>query len=203
MSKKNLKVEAGEKTRAHLVAAARRLFANGYESVGTPDIVAEAGVTRGALYHHFRNKEALFYAVVEEVAADVEKRIDAAADAAEDLPGSIVAGSHAFLSVFQDDEVRQVFLVDALSVLGWSTWREIDARHGLGSLKDGLRACAEQGYLSADDVETTAHLISGALNEAVFLLCDRPSDAALQTRVFARTEQVVRALLTKDHVLTV
>ncbi len=195
MSKKNLKIEAGERTREHLVAVARRLFARGYDDVGTPEIVDEAGVTRGALYHHFRNKEALFRAVVEDVARDVEDRINQAADQADDLPGSIVAGSHAFLRVFQNAEVRQIFLVDALSVLGWPVWREIDAQFGLGSLKAGLRACADAGYLQREDLDATAHLISGALNEAVFLLCDRPADEDLQVRVFERTERLVRALL--------
>lgn len=196
MSTGNRKAELGAATRATLIDTARTLFANGYEAVSTPAIAAAAGVTRGALYHHFTDKRALFEAVVERVAADLVNRIHAAATKQEADPlAAVIAGCRAFVAACQDIETRQIFLIDAPTVLGWSTWRAIDARHGLGSLKEGLAACAATGLLSPDDIDAVAHLISGALNEAVFLLADRPSDPQLAANLDAATVRMIRGLL--------
>lgn len=197
MSKPNRKAELGAATRAALIRAARALFAEGYEAVGTPAIVAAAGVTRGALYHHFADKRALFAAVVDQVAADLVDRIDAAAlKRGEDRIDAVIAGCRAFLAVCQDVETRQIFLLDAPAVLGWSVWREIDARHGLGSLKQGLAACAAAGLIAEEEIDAVAYLISGALNEAVFALAEEPSNARLRRRLDSSVEKMVRGLLT-------
>ena len=145
MSIEDQRIAHGRKTRTALIQAARRLFVQGYDKVGTPEIVRAAKVTRGALYHHFKDKRALFEAVVDDVARDLVGSINSAAETEADQPlEAILAGCRAFLASAQDKEVRQIFLVDAPAVLGWGTWRAIDARHGLGSLKEGLQACAEQ-----------------------------------------------------------
>ena len=197
MSIVNRKIDRGATTRAVLISAARRLFADGYDAVGTPAIAAAAGVTRGALYHHFADKRALFAAVVDQVAADLVDRINVAAIGyAEDKIEAVIAGCRAFLAVYHDVETRQIFLVDAPAVLGWSAWRAIDARHGLGSLKDGLAACAAAGLMSEDDIDAVAYVISGALNEAVFVLAEEPSDKRLRKRLDSCIERMVRGLLT-------
>lgn len=196
MSKPNRKIELGIATKAALIKTARDLFAAGYDSVGTPAIADAAGVTRGALYHHFPDKRALFAAVVEEIAKDLVDRIEAASSAYENDPvAAVLAGCKEFISACQDDETRQVFLVDAPAVLGWSTWREIDARHGLGSLKTGLRSCAAAGYISMDEVETAAYLISGALNEATFALAHASENTLHRDKLDQGIERLVRSLL--------
>lgn len=200
MSKVNRKIELGAATRAALVSAARRLFVDGYDAVGTPAIAAAAGVTRGALYHHFADKRALFAAVVDQVAADLVDRINAAAIGyAENKVEGVIAGCHAFLAACHDIETRQVFLVDAPAVLGWSAWRAIDARHGLGSLKNGLAACATEGLVSEDDIDAVAYLISGALNEAVFVVAEEPSNKRFRKRLDSCVERMVRGLLAKSQ----
>lgn len=196
MSKVNLRIAAGERTRGALLAAARRLFRDGYEAVGTQDVVAAAAVTRGALYHHFADKRALFAAVVDEVAAGLVSTIERAADAAAADPASaVVAGCRAFLDGAHDLEVRRIFLLDAPAVLGWSEWRRIDGRHGFGSLRRGLAACADAGLLPRDDVDAAAHLISGALNEAAFVLASTSGDDGTAAAVDRRMEMMVRALV--------
>ncbi|MBO0867975.1 MAG: TetR/AcrR family transcriptional regulator [Micromonosporaceae bacterium] len=120
-------------TRGELVRVARRLFAErGYAQVSAEQIVAAAGLTRGALYHHFRDKTELFRTVFEEVEAEVTERVAAAAAAAGPVPPApVLAALGRFLDLCQTPEVLRIALTDAPAVLGWQAWREIEARHGL------------------------------------------------------------------------
>lgn len=153
-------------------------------------------MTRGALYHHFDDKRALFAAVVEEVARELVSAIDAAAEAYKDRPlHAVVAGCRAFLAATQNDETRQIFLVDAPGMLGWTAWRSIDVRHGLGSLKAGLQACADAGLMSASDIPAVTHLISGALNEAAFVLAGVKAGDPIASALDRQTERMVRSLV--------
>ena len=195
MSKPNRKVELGLVTKAGLVKTARGLFAAGYESVGTPAIAHAAGVTRGALYHHFPDKRALFGAVVEQIAEELVDRIETASLLQDDPIAAVLAGCKEFVSACQDDETRQIFLVDAPAVLGWRTWREIDAKHGLGSLKNGLQACAASGCIASDEVEAAAFLISGALNEAAFALAHASENTLHKEKLDQGIERLVCGLL--------
>ena len=173
MSNDNKRIAAGKETRLRIIEAARILFARGYEVAGTPEIAAAASVTRGALYHHFADKKALFDAVVCEVAAAVVLEIDTAAAVYADEPlEALRVGSLAFIDTCQTPEVRQIFLVDGPSVLGWARWRAIDAAFGLGSLKEGLAALNSKKRQPAEHLETLAHLLSGALNEAALYIAD-------------------------------
>lgn len=198
MARANKKNLQGAATRAVLIKTARRLFADGFEAVSTPSIATAANVTRGALYHHFADKRALFTAVVSEVAAEIAEKVDSAAMVYVDDPvEAVVVGSRAFVAACDDPDVRQIFLLDAPAVLGWTAWRAIDADHGLGGLKDGLRACAQAGRIDAADIDGIAHLISGALNEAVFVLACDPEDKSLRARLDTQIERLVRGVF--DH----
>jgi AcrR family transcriptional regulator len=119
-------------TRSELVRVARRLFAErGYAQVPAEEIVAEAGLTRGAMYHHFRDKTELFRAVFEEVEIEVTEEVAAAAAAQPVPPARMRAALGRFLDLCQTPEVLRIALTDAPAVLGWQAWREIEARHGL------------------------------------------------------------------------
>src|SRR6266545_4208268 len=123
-----------EATRERLVRAARGLFAErGYAAVGTEEIVQAAGVTRGALYHQFRDKAELFAAVAETVEAEVSERIATGSlAAASDPVGALRAGAQMFLEVCAEPEVERILLLDAPAVLGWAAWRDLTGRYGLG-----------------------------------------------------------------------
>jgi len=161
--------ERRTQTRRALIAAARTLFAEkGYAGTGTPEIVAAAGVTRGALYHHFADKLALFAAVVEEEHLLMAMAINAAGESDEE-PGPIkalVAGSDAFLDAMQDPGRRQIMLVDAPAVLGRAAVDEIDGRHGMDTLICGLRDAMEAGAMKKLPVETLAHLFGALFDRA-------------------------------------
>lgn len=156
-------------TRALLVSAARRLFAaQGYAATSTPQIVAAAGVTRGALYHHFTDKKALFQAVVEEEHLLLAMSINAAAEGPTP-PGpvrALVLGSEIFISAMADAGRRQIMLVDAPAVLGREVVDAIDARHGMNTLICGLRDAMEAGALRQLPIEPLAHLFGAMFDRA-------------------------------------
>lgn len=131
-------------------------------------------MTKGAVYYHFGSKEGLFEAVLRDVQRDLVARIEMRANQTETPLLAVRAGCEAFLELATDDALRQVVLADGPNVLGWARWRAIDAEYGLGSLKQGLRACREAEVLGGHgiDVDVLAHWLSGALNEAVFLIAD-------------------------------
>src|SRR5690242_475963 len=125
-SKRRTQPERSAATRGALVAAGRRLWAErGYADVGTPEIAAAAGVTRGAMYHQFADKSALFLAVAEAVEIDVTERLKAyvAAQMPADADAAVHAAVDGWLAVCDEQEVRQILLLDAPAVLGWDAFR--------------------------------------------------------------------------------
>ncbi len=167
--------EHGEQTRAALLGVARELFANeGYGAVALDEVCARAGVTRGALYHHFSSKEELFRAVCEEVAGEVSERVLEAGARESDPWGRLRAGCLCFLDLSADEAVRQILLSDAPSVLGWEEFREMDGRHGLGLLRGALQAAIAAGAIEPAPVDALAHLLVGALNEASMVVARSP-----------------------------
>lgn len=199
MSNINRKISAGRATRARILETARELFASGYDAVGTPEIAKRADVTRGALYHHFADKRALFDAVVCAVAETIVAEIDAVAARYQHDPlAAFCAGSLAFIDSCQSQSVRQIFLVDGPSVLGWTRWREIDATHGLGSLRSGLAGVLASEPLHPHRAEVIAHLLSGALNEAAFYIADHCVDAQRVEQMKEETVAMLQATLRRS-----
>jgi len=170
---KRTQAERSQSTRQALVAAARPLFADrGYAGVGTEEIVRTAGVTRGALYHHFDGKRELFEAVYEQIEVELAERIAAGAlDANASSPlEAMRAGAEMFLRVSTEPEAQRIVLLDGPSVLGWDRWREIAAAHGLGLIEATLQAAIEAGEIDPQPARPLAHVLMGALDEAAMLV---------------------------------
>ena len=166
-------MSTGAATRAELLRVARALFAErGYAGVGTEEIVARANVTRGALYHHFADKKALFRAVHEELESELVASIGEQIAGIEEPWELTVAGVRAFLDACTDDALRQIALVDAPAVLGWEEWREIDARYGLGLVTFALRNGMDAGVFRERDVLPLAHVLIGAMTEAALMVAN-------------------------------
>ncbi len=160
--------ERRAETRRLLVEAGRKLFAErGYAETGTPDIVAAAGLTRGALYHHFADKTALFAAVVEAEHAAVAASIEAAGGAKPADPvAALLAGSKAFFAAMADPGRRRILLLDAPAVLGREALDAIDARHGLETLVCGLGDAMDAGALKRLPVLPLAQLFGALFDRA-------------------------------------
>lgn len=190
--RRRTQAERSETTQSALIATARRLFAErGYANVGTEEIVRAAGVTRGALYHHFDGKAGLFRAVFEELEAEIAERLANEALARTDPWEAMVAGLEMFLDVCTEPEVQRIALVDAPSVLGWETWREIEGRYGLGLVRMGLENLMDAGIARRQPVDPLAHALLGTLYEAGLYVA-RADDARAAR---AEMETVLRAML--------
>jgi len=178
-SKHDLRSEA---TRRMLVTAARTLFGErGYASVGTEEIVRAAGVTRGALYHQFRDKADLFAAVAEQVEAEIVNRVAEGAVAAADPVEELSTGMRLFLDACADPAVERIILLDAPAVLGWEAWRDLAARYGLGLVQAALQAAIEAGAIIPQPVVPLAHVLIGALDEcALYVARAEEPDVARQ-----------------------
>jgi AcrR family transcriptional regulator len=173
------KIEKAASTRAKIIAVARRLFATrGYEGTSTEAVLEESQVSRGALYHHFENKQALFAAVMEAVEVDITAATARARQNATDPVEALRRAFNAFLDLACETEVRQIILTDAHSVLGWEKWREIENRYGLGRLKQGMKLLADAGRIPQDMVDVFAHILLASLIEVAFVVARSPDPRA-------------------------
>ncbi|PPK92616.1 AcrR family transcriptional regulator [Kineococcus xinjiangensis] len=166
-----IRAQQKAQTRQALLREARDLFAaRGYADVSLSDVVAAAGVTKGALYHHFDGKVSLFRAVLEQVQHDVADAVVAAAGASEDAWTQLVDGCHAFLAASVSADVRQVMLVDGPAVLGWQEWRAADEAASGRHLAGALTALVDAGVIAPQPIAPLTRLLSGAMNEAALWL---------------------------------
>src|SRR2546421_21115 len=153
------KAEQSDTTRRALVAAARRLFAeHGFADTPTGAVVEAAGVTRGALYHHFRDKTALFRAVYEDLEGEVIARVMARIEGVTDPLTMLHRGAEAFLDACLDPAVQRVVLLEGPSVLGWEQWREIDELYGLGLVRAALQEAMAAGVIRTAPLEPLSHV---------------------------------------------
>ena len=176
--------QRAEATRSALVGAARALFAErGYGDVGTEEIVRRAQVTRGALYHHFRDKRDLFRAVHEGLEQELVEAVGARIGGIEDPIELLETGIRSFLDACTDPAVIRITLLDAPTVLGWQEWREIDERYGMGLVTFGLQNAMDRGALRPQPVRPLAHVVLGALGEAAMLIGNAEDPGAARREV--------------------
>jgi len=196
MSKRRTQIERSEATRRALLDAARRLFERrGFDGVAAEEIVAEARVTRGALYHHFEDgKTGLFREVVRALMEEVHARLSAEGRRARTPFEALELGMSAFLQTCTEPGYRRVLLLDGPAVLGWHEWRALDLEYGLGLLRRALEAASAAGEIETADVEMTTHLLAGALVDGALLLGQAPDDAALRRRLKATLLRLLRGL---------
>ena len=185
-----------EATRRQLVTTARTLFGGrGYAGVGTEEIVRAAGVTRGALYHQFRDKADLFAAVAEQVEAEITDRIAAgAAEAAADPMDALRAGARLFLDACAEPDVERIILLDAPSVLGWEAWRDLAARYGLGLVQLALQSAMDAGAIVRQPVVPLAHVLVGALDECALYIARAEDPAAAREQCAAIFDRILRGI---------
>jgi AcrR family transcriptional regulator len=165
--------ERSDESRTKLIAAARDLFvAKGYAATGTPEIVAAAGLTRGALYHHFADKEALFRAVVNAEAAAVAAEIEERATESTDALAALLDGGKAFLSAMTMPGRTRLLLLDGPAVLGRAAMDEIDREHGGRTLLEGLTEAMESGEIIQVPAEPMAVILSAAFDRAALAIAE-------------------------------
>ncbi|WP_188190733.1 TetR/AcrR family transcriptional regulator [Nonomuraea sp. SYSU D8015] len=172
----NLKAERGAATRDRVLAIATRLFAErGYDDTSIETVLQETGLSKGALYHHYAGKEALFEAVLEATESAVGVKIMEAVRGITDPAASLKAGVLAWIRLAGDPVIKQIVLIDAPAVLGWERWRAMEERYSFGMLKSALKAT---GAVPPEFLDLHAHMLLAAVNESVLLVArggDQPS----------------------------
>ena len=177
------------------MAAARSLFSErGYSQSSTEDIVRAAGVTRGALYHHFKDKRALFQAVFEQIELELADMARATASPDADSWTNLLAGCNAFLDTCLRADVQRIILLDGPSVLGRDVWRAIEERYALALIARGLGNAMRDGHLVSRPVMPLAHLVLAAINEAGLLIAQADDTARARRHVGATFEALLAGL---------
>jgi AcrR family transcriptional regulator len=170
--------------------------AHGYDGTGTEQIVAEARVTRGALYHHFKDKADLFRAVMARAAADVALRLideQLAAESSSPLD-DIRDGVSAFLDVCLGGDFQRIVLVDGPRVLGADAWEDLVDRYGRGLLEEWLDRAAATGNLDPMPSGALARLLIAMLTEASLAIARATDPAATRADLGAVLDRMLTGL---------
>ena len=177
-----------EQTRQAILAAARASFAeHGFAAASTTTIARAAGVTRGAVYHHFAGKADLFRAVFIAIEHELNETVTAAALAETKSLDAFVAGCGAWLDFAVRSDYQRIAVVDAPAVLGAAEWHAIDAGIGLASMEAGLTALAADGILPRRPTRALAVLLFGALTDAGLALAN--GDGPVKARAAGRVRR--------------
>jgi AcrR family transcriptional regulator len=186
----------GRATREQLIEVATRLFAErGYEDTSIEAVLAAAGVSRGALYHHFAGKDDLFFAVVGSVGNRITAELTAAVRGTEDPFDTLQASALAWIDLAGDPVIQRIILTDGPSVLGWERWRAMDEQSSLGAVRVILARISSSGRLAPELVDSFAHMILAALDELAVVIAraEDPQAAMADGRVAVR--ELLRRLL--------
>jgi AcrR family transcriptional regulator len=161
-----------------ILKAGRRLFGDhGFAATTIDDIAEAAQVAKGAVYHHFATKEAVFEAVFDVVSRDLVADIDRAVRTEKDVLAAMVAGTQHYFAACAKGPTCQIILRDGPAVLGWERWREIDAQHFGGKFPRALTAAMDGGLIARQPIEPLARLLLGAATEAAVACAGRPDIA--------------------------
>jgi AcrR family transcriptional regulator len=186
------RVTRGEATRERLLGAARRLFGqDGFEHTSVEAVLAASGVKRGALYHHFPSKSALFDAVLEKVVAELAAHASQDARGGADALENLRAGARSWMDMAREPEVQRIYLLDPQAVVGWARWRELDERYWLGGLRASFASLAKEGRVPAGQEQFMAYMLCAVLTEAALFV----ANARDQASAGQAAEQAVETLL--------
>ena len=187
---------AGPRANHATISAARAIFAErGYEATSIEEITKRAGISKGALYHHYRDKTEILAAAYEDLERELIERIARVASKHRDPIKSLRAGCHAFVESCADPATLRLALVDAPAGLGWKRWREIDARYGFGLLRFGLQAAADAGRIRPDRIDSRAHFLLAVMMEGALLIGAAENPRAVSRDIAKLIDEHIEALL--------
>lgn len=187
----------GQATRGQLIEVATRLFAeHGYEDTSIEALLAAAGVSRGALYHHFSGKDALFEAVVLSVENRISAQLATAMQGVSGAVATINAAALAWVDLASDPMAQRIILTDGPCVFGWERWRAMDEQYALGAMRGLLRAVRDEGNLAPELVNPFAHMILAALDEIAMVIARAEDHEAAMAEGRVAVSELLCRLLT-------
>ena len=191
----------GEQTRRDLVTAGRDLFVRkGYFDTSIGDLVTASGVgTRGAFYHHFKDKSELFRAVFEEVERDLTLRSLATPPKGADPWERLSAGLHGFLESATEPEVQRIMLVDGPVVLGWQTLRTIQEGNSIALINEMVRSAIAEGIIDDLPVTELTHMLVASLEEGAILVAHAKSPARARARAARVLDRMLLSVATEPR----
>lgn len=194
-AKRRTQAERSGETTARLLVAARELFgSDGYAATSLTAVVQAAGVTKGALYHHFAGKRELFAAVYEAEQEQLARTVATAYGDGGDPVAGFAAGCRAFFAASIDPVVQRITLLDAPAALGWDGMREIEDRYSLALLKAGLADAVQRGQIASRPIEPLAYLLFGAICEAIMVVARAQDQRHATDEFLAELNELVGAL---------
>ena len=190
--------EKAEATRARLVEVAGELFGErGYDETPIEEVLERTGVSKGALYHHFSSKEALFEAVYRTGEQMCMEEIAKAALKETEPLAMLRAGCQMWLDMVMDPHIHQIALIDGPAVLGWRRWREIDEEYAFGLTKHAMQQAADAGAIRSENVDMTAHLALAMLGEAAMLIAQADDKKTARKEAGDAVDRMIAALALK------
>ena len=190
---KDKRVAQGDLTRAALLQAARDLFGDkGFAETSTDEVVARAGVTKGALYHHFRGKDDLFLAVFEQVQHEASDQA-VAEFLNPDSWQALVKGCGLWIDAYMDPSVRRIVMQDARAVLGWDEVRAVENRFGAVALRGALRTAMHAGVFEQQPLRPLSQMLMGALSEGCLYIADAHDPIAARAEVQELIARILEA----------
>lgn len=186
-----------QETRASLLATARKVLSTqGYAQTSMDDLTAQAGLTRGALYHHFGDKKGLLAAVVAQIDAEMDERLQAISDSAEDPWEGFRRRCRAYLEMALEPEIQRIVLCDAKAVLGGASPDSV--RHCVESMQRLISKLIQQGVVAEANPQALASLIYGSLAEAALWIAQGKDCKARLAQCITALELLLRGLLVKS-----
>jgi len=196
--KENLRIAQGKATVTKIIRVAGRLFSKkGYAKTSVEDIVRKVGVTRGAVYHHFSGKDAIFLAVFEDAQSGIQDRILDEIRSVRDPWQRLTKGNYAFLKACADPKFQQIVAIDAPSALGWETWRRVDAQYSTKLLMDILEQLRDAEVIKPLPIEALTQIIAGASNNAAIWIAQSQDTKRALEEAQSIMEVLLRSLLKK------
>ncbi|OXM16276.1 TetR/AcrR family transcriptional regulator [Paenibacillus herberti] len=190
--------EETKETVKKLIEVARKNFTEiGYANASLEVIAAEAELTRGAVYHHFKSKKKLFQLVLESIQKEVGDQVEQAASASEQAWEQLILGCRAFVSSAVEPQRKRILLIDGPSVLGWETWRIMDEENSMRHLREQLQLMQQQGHLKPLPLHAMTHFLSGALNESALWIAENPDTDKSLEEVMSVISAVIQSLSTQ------
>jgi AcrR family transcriptional regulator len=190
----------GEATRLALTTAARELFGErGYAATSIDEVATQAGVTKGAFYHHFGGKANLFQEVYEQVMREVSDQV-VSVFLEPDHWTALTRGCQLMIDAQLDPAVRRIALHDARSVLSWDVVHLIESRYGAVGIRGALRKAMHGGVIEPQPLRPLALLLAGAISEACFYVADAEHPAQAREEVGRLVVRLLEGLKTRAAV---